>query len=82
VVHHKNSDFDGLSRWLDVIHSDMCSMHSSTFCYSSEVCDGSQKKYSSTELRNISIAVVKEAMHFYNSLHIGRIQYKEERTQH
>src|ERR1043165_10099936 len=45
VVHHINSDLDGLSlRRLDVIHSDMCSIHSRTLCFSSAVYGGSQKK--------------------------------------
>ena len=43
VVHHRNSVLDGLSlSRLDAIHTEMRSIHSSTLCFSSAVCDGSQ----------------------------------------
>ena len=44
VVHHRNSYFDRLNlRLLDVVRYEMRSIHSSTLCFSSAVCDGSQK---------------------------------------
>src|SRR6218665_1605444 len=64
VVHHKNSDFDGFSlRRLDDIHSDICSMQSSTLCFSSEVCDGSQKNTVAYCQHSVSIILSKSAVY-------------------